>query len=565
MMKNRSFLRNRQTQALLAPAIWITIFFGVISKAHAENRDPPVFPGKPSQWNGFKRYDFEVDGKPVLVVAPELPAQGNPWVWHGEFFGHKPAPDIELLRRGFHIVHMRVPNMLGSPKAVEHWNRCYQAMTSKYALADKVALVGLSRGGLYCYNWAAANPTKVACIYGDAPVCDFKSWPGGRGTGKGSSRDWNLVMEQYQFKNEAEALAYEHNPVDNLQALAKANVPLLHVYGDADTVVPWDENTGLLAERYRQLGGSISLIAKPGIGHHPHGLVDSRPIVDFILKNAGDASSRKTSPSGPHYVDQLATNIEPSLRMVYKQVDRGELYLHVFKPEGWTAADRRPCFLVIHGGGWAGGNPRRMYPFAKHFADLGMVGISLQYRLLNAKRGITVFDCVKDGRSAVRFLKDHARELGIDPKKVIVSGASAGGHVAAGTALFHGIDEDGDSDDVSPVPAAMVLLFPVIDTSTAGYGNKKIGDRWKELSPAHQVKGKVPPTILFHGTSDTVTPLSGAEAFQASMQQSGNYCEIDRQDGGKHGYLMFDGQLYSQTLEKIEKFLEQVQLFPKQE
>jgi pimeloyl-ACP methyl ester carboxylesterase len=248
--------------------------------------EPGKFPGKQSKWNGYVRYDFKVDGKSVLVVEPKTAAPGRPWVWHGEFFGHKPAPDIALLDRGFHIVYMRVPNMLGCPRAVEHWNAFYKVLTNKYGFAKKVALVGLSRGGLYCYNWAAANPERVACIYGDAPVCDFKSWPGGKGKGKGSSRDWKLVLETFGFKNEAEAMAYGKNPVDNLKPLARAGVPLLHVYGDADKVVPWDENTGVVAERYRGLGGSIKLIGKPGIGHHPHGLKDSGPIVEFIAKHA---------------------------------------------------------------------------------------------------------------------------------------------------------------------------------------------------------------------------------------------------------------------------------------
>lgn len=123
----------------------------------ANGADAATFPGKQSEWHGFRRYDFEVDGKPVLVIAPDKPAEGNPWVWHGEFFGHKPEPDIALLKRGFHIVYMRVPDMLGAPAAVGHWNAFYKELTEKHGLAKKVALVGLSRGGLYCYNWAAAN------------------------------------------------------------------------------------------------------------------------------------------------------------------------------------------------------------------------------------------------------------------------------------------------------------------------------------------------------------------------------------------------------------------------
>ena len=253
--------------------------------ALSPEKSPPAFSGKQSDWHGFARFEFEVDGKLASVVTPEEAAPGRPWVWHGEFFGHKPKPDIALLNKGFHIVYLRIPDMLGCPDAVAHWNALYKELTGRHGLAPKTALVGLSRGGLYCYNWAAANPEKVACIYGDAPVCDFKSWPGGFGKGNGSPRDWKLVLQRYGFASDAEARAYKLNPVDNLAPLAKAGIPLLHVYGDADEVVPWEENTGLIAERYEALGGEIQLIPKPGVGHHPHGLDDPTPIVNFILKS----------------------------------------------------------------------------------------------------------------------------------------------------------------------------------------------------------------------------------------------------------------------------------------
>jgi pimeloyl-ACP methyl ester carboxylesterase len=280
---------QRRTLILIAWLGLVTVFergLSTVALSQETSRGKALqWPGKASDWNGFERFDFEVGGKPVLVVTPKEGAQGNPWVWHGEFFGHKPAPDIELLRRGFHIVYSQIPNLLGGPPAVEHWNLVYKELTSKYHLAPRVALVGLSRGGLYCYNWAAENPEHVACIYGDAPVCDLKSWPGGKGKGKGSPSDWQLAMKVYGFKSEAEAMSYKLNPVDNLTSLAKCKVPLLHVYGDADDVVPWDENTGLIADRYQALGGEIVLINKPGVGHHPHGLDDPTPIVEFIVKH----------------------------------------------------------------------------------------------------------------------------------------------------------------------------------------------------------------------------------------------------------------------------------------
>ena len=165
-------------------------------------------------------------------------------------------------------------------------------MTTRYGFSPKPALVGLSRGGLYCYNWATAHPTQVSCLYGDAPVCDFKSWPGAFGKGKRSEGDWKLVLQHYGFKNDDEARAYRGNPVDSLAGLAAAKVPLLHVYGDADEVVPWDENTGVIASRYQALGGSITLIAKPGVKHHPHGLTDSTPIVEFIWKQTASPEAK---------------------------------------------------------------------------------------------------------------------------------------------------------------------------------------------------------------------------------------------------------------------------------
>ncbi|MEO6036631.1 MAG: GDSL-type esterase/lipase family protein, partial [Verrucomicrobiota bacterium] len=247
------------------------------------------FPGKRSDWKGFDRYDFEFDGKPAIVVAPKQELPGKPWAWRGEFFDAFPNADIALVGKGFHLVYLGVPNLFGSPDAVAHWNQFYAELTGKYGFARKVALIGLSRGGLYCFNWAEANPEKVACIYADAAVCDFKSWPGGKlkghGKGLGSDSEWQNLLKAYHFQSDADAIAYDKNPIDNLKPLADEHVPLLHVYGDSDDVVPWDENTGVVAERYRKLGGEIQLIAKPGVGHHPHGLEDPTPVVEFILKN----------------------------------------------------------------------------------------------------------------------------------------------------------------------------------------------------------------------------------------------------------------------------------------
>ena len=219
-------------------------------------------------------------------VEPAKPLPGKPWSWCLQFpeafTARTPVPG--LLVAGYHHAHIDVGNTFGSPAAIRHFNAFHDTLT-RAGLSDKVVLVGLSRGGLYAYRWACENPCKVSVIYGDAPVCDMKSWPAGKGKGKGSKSDWETAIKCYGFKDEAEAIAYPSNPVDTLAPLAKAGVPLIHVVGDADDIVPVPENTAIMEERYKKLGGTIEVIHKPGVGHHPHGLDDPKSVVDFILRH----------------------------------------------------------------------------------------------------------------------------------------------------------------------------------------------------------------------------------------------------------------------------------------
>lgn len=252
--------------------------------------------------------------------------------------------------------------------------------------------------------------------------------------------------------------------------------------------------------------------------------------------------------------DARESHLTPTRTVTYKHVAGKPRTLHVFEPAGHKPTDRRASYVVFHGGGWNGGTPRKNYAYADHFAKLGMVGISVEYSLI-AAHGLSPYDSVKDGRSAARFIKSHAAELGIDPARIAMAGSSAGGHVAAGTALFHGVDDPADDLTVSPMPAALVLYYPVIDTSTEGYGNKRCGGAWQSISPLHRVKNGVPPTLHFHGTGDTVTPFSGAEKFRDAMAASGNHCELIVHPGGVHGYFNYDLDQFTQTMNKTAQFL----------
>ena len=247
-------------------------------------------------WQGHTRHTFTIDGCKAWVVEPKIALPGKPWSWCLEFpdaFTDRCAAP-QLLAAGFHHAHIVVGNTFGSPPAQKHFVAFHAALVEK-GLAPKAALIGISRGGLYSYRFASENPTKVAVIYGDAPVCDFKSWPGGKGKGKGSAGDWAALMKLYEFPMEEDALAYLGNPIDVLSTLADAGIPLIHVVGDADDVVPVAENTAIIEQRYRALNGTIDVIHKPGVGHHPHGLDDPAPVVKFIV----DATTRAMTAPTP--------------------------------------------------------------------------------------------------------------------------------------------------------------------------------------------------------------------------------------------------------------------------
>jgi lysophospholipase L1-like esterase/pimeloyl-ACP methyl ester carboxylesterase len=240
---------------------------------------------KDANFHGYRMLTFNHNGRGCKIVQPKVTAEGRPWVWRARFFGHEPQGDLALLERGFHVVYSDVGNLFGNAKAVESWNGFY-ALMQKAGLEKKCSLIGMSRGGLIIYNWASKNPEKVYGIYGDAPVCDIKSWPGGKGKGKGSAGTWKQCLKAYGFTEE-QAMAFKGNPIDNLEPIAKAKIPLFHIVGEADDVVPVAENTNILEERYKTLGGSIEVIRKDGVGHHPHSVKDPQPIVEYVLKVSG--------------------------------------------------------------------------------------------------------------------------------------------------------------------------------------------------------------------------------------------------------------------------------------
>jgi pimeloyl-ACP methyl ester carboxylesterase/lysophospholipase L1-like esterase len=243
------------------------------------------------EWFGYEILDSTLNEIPFKIVFPKKANKNRDWIWRARFWGHQPQADLALLKQGFHLTYIDVAGLFGSTEAMKRYDELYAFVTKKYHLNAKVVLEGMSRGGLQIFNWGNANAEKIACMYADAPVCDFKSWPGGKGESEGWDKAWDICLKEYGLTEE-QALAYKNNPVDQMTNIAKHKVPVLSVIGGTDKVVPVEENTGKLQIRLKELGWEMKVIYKPETGHHPHSLKDPKTIVDFVLRSTGNVKNK---------------------------------------------------------------------------------------------------------------------------------------------------------------------------------------------------------------------------------------------------------------------------------
>ena len=251
------------------------------------------------------------------------------------------------------------------------------------------------------------------------------------------------------------------------------------------------------------------------------------------------------------------TPVEPDTLLAYKVTPQDTLHLHVFYPADHDAAARTPAIVFFFGGGWKGGRPAQFYRQAKHLAARGMVAMAAEYRVEGA-HGTTPFESVRDGISAMRWVRAHADSLGIDPDRIAAGGGSAGGHIAAATALLDGFDEPDADTAVSARPDALVLFNPVIDNGPGGYGHDRIGERYPAFSPIHNIDPDAPPTLFLLGTEDHLIPVSTARRFQELMREADVRCEVVLYEGQGHGFFNYrDGAnpYYEQTLQETVAFL----------
>lgn len=245
------------------------------------------------------------------------------------------------------------------------------------------------------------------------------------------------------------------------------------------------------------------------------------------------------------------------VELTYKVIEGDTLNLILRFPSRFKKSKKYPTIIFFFGGGWNGGTVKQFEPQAEYFAARGMVAVVADYRV-RSRHKTTPYEAVKDAKSAIRFLRKHADELNINPEKIVASGGSAGGHLAAACGTLPGLDEPGEDLNISSKANALVLFNPVFDNGPDGFEHKRMGERWQEISPAHNIKKGAPPTIVFLGTNDHLIPASIAENYKAKMEAVGSRCDLHLYEGQKHGFFnqkKDSHEYYNRTVRETDLFL----------
>jgi acetyl esterase/lipase len=262
-----------------------------------------------------------------------------------------------------------------------------------------------------------------------------------------------------------------------------------------------------------------------------------------VLMMLTTAAFAKARPDG---------EVQPDRIVEYKTIGDIVLTLHIFNPPDHKPTDRTAAIVFFFGGAWVNGAPSHFYKQSEYLASRGMVAICADYRT-RSKHQTSPMECLKDGKSAMRWVRSHAGELGIDPDRLAAGGGSAGGHIAAATGTTKGLNEEGEDTSVICRPNALVLFNPVIDTGPDSFGYKRVQEYWEDFSPMHNIDSETPPTILFLGTKDEIIPVATAEEFKARMEKAGVRCDLRLYEGQPHGF--FNRARYYETLLEADKFL----------
>jgi acetyl esterase/lipase len=266
---------------------------------------------------------------------------------------------------------------------------------------------------------------------------------------------------------------------------------------------------------------------------------------------------------------QSHAELEGAEVRVYKHASDTDLKISILYPEDYDAKKKYPAIIFFFGGGWKGGSVQQFSHHCRYFASRGMIAMTADYRVMS-RNGTTPYEAVEDARSALRWVKIHAKELGIHKKKIVAAGGSAGGHLALSTASIDDVNDAEDDLSIDPRPHALVLFNPVVNTMPEGYGFNAFEDSAgaKRLSPYHHINRKMPPTIIFHGDADTTVPLSNVQDLCRIMKENGRRCELLVYEGQKHAFFNYgraNHKYYILTVAAADRFLQSLGLISKRE
>jgi pimeloyl-ACP methyl ester carboxylesterase len=397
------------------------------SGAKAVLQAPSAFQGDKIDWHGFDRYDFVMDTETLavasfkapageesgnlgnsdkgqlrcVVVVPKQAAPGNPWSWRGVYWNHQPQAEVELLRRGFHIAYISVDPKPGSltgltmdelmdelgmsRRALREWDAWFAFLTGRYGLSKKPAFIGMSRGGIFEYQWGSANPDKVSCIYADNP---------------------GIEREGFQ----------------RLIDLARADVPVLQICGTIDPML--GQYTSAFEAIYQQFGGRVSMMIKEGYAHHPHSLRNPKPIADFIEQSVQAVKGPAPTFAGDRFKRTSYYSIENFYRD-YPDEDtyitcRGPLFSPCYDCYEFSVQGAPMTITVIAPSSAAAGMPWVYRSgFVSRDAKVDQELLAKGFHIVTGPVGVSFL--VKDWDVGYEYLTGHGFS-----KKPVVEGAGGG-------------------------------------------------------------------------------------------------------------------------------------------
>lgn len=235
-------------------------------------------------WNGFEQIEFQFEGHYATVVLPEIKKENASLILKTEYFNAFPETEIALLNEGCYLGYIQNDNRWGTDDDLERKAGFIGYVTEKYGLKEKCVPVGMSCGGIFAVKLAAKFPEKVACLYLDAPVVNYMSCPCGFGIGNSLRETNEEILNALNLPDISRLLAYREMPLDNLPRLAESRIPAVIVAGDSDTTVPFTEIGIFIKETYEKYDIPHEVYIKEGCDHHPHGLDNPTPVVEFIKK-----------------------------------------------------------------------------------------------------------------------------------------------------------------------------------------------------------------------------------------------------------------------------------------